>query len=103
LKVLKEGEKIKGEDISLFCLFNSDVAKDRLKVGISISSKMIKKPTQRNRIKRLIIEAYRGYKASFKKNSGAILFKVVKFDERLFFFNEVKRRVYLLLKEAKLI
>ena len=74
-RVYKLGRWAKKNSIVLYCLAN-DLPYSR--IGFSISSKYVKNAVSRNRIRRVIREAYRTNKAIFK--NGIDMVVVVKAD-----------------------
>ncbi|MFA5146500.1 MAG: ribonuclease P protein component [Candidatus Omnitrophota bacterium] len=69
-KVYKNGSAHKRDPLFLYRLPN---AGETIRVGFSVSSRSIKLATRRNRIKRLLREAYRLNKAKLKKGFDIVI------------------------------
>ncbi len=64
--LFKEGKKFSQGDLRVYYLVNTDQLPGLL-FGVGVSSKLFKKATQRNRIKRLMRESYRVQKNPLKE------------------------------------
>lgn len=101
-ELIRKSKSVRDENFILFYSFDPNLTQNSTKIAISISKKKLKQATKRNKLKRLIQEAYRYYKPYLRHKSVALLFSLVNFEENLLYFKNIKNKVYSLLERANL-
>ncbi len=97
IKILfKEGQKVSVFPLTLIYLKSGN----KNEVGVSVSKRYFKKAVDRNRVKRLLREAYRqNKKMLIDNNISGYAFMILYIGKELPKFNEVNEKTSLLLKK----
>ena len=97
--VYKKGRAFKGEGLALY-IFTNNLSHNR--IGFSIGARNIKRAARRNRIRRLLREAYRLTKKDLRRGFDMII--VVKRDPaKITSYNEAKTVFLRFAKDARLL
>jgi len=99
-RLFDEGRFLKAYPIQLVYLHYKDSATKELKVGVSVSKRYFKKAVDRNKIKRLLREAYRTNKSLHINNTkSSLAFMLMYVGKELPDYKTVENAVQLLLKK----
>lgn len=94
--LFKEGQKVSVFPLTLIYLKSGN----KNEVGVSVSKRYFKKAVDRNRVKRLLREAYRqNKKMLIDNNISGYAFMILYIGKELPKFNEVNEKTSLLLKK----
>ena len=94
--LFKEGQKVSVFPLTMMYLKSNN----ENKIGVSVSKRYFKKAVDRNRVKRLLREAYRqNKKMLIDNNINGYAFMILYIGKELPKFNEVNEKTSLLLKK----